>query len=163
MRSCPAASQSGCGRNSTSCGVVPLCVRNRRGSARGSPSVPRLLGADARDVAAPAQSPHPANDLLEPSSLETTAPLLAETPIPVDGAEDPGSQTIDVSLAAIEAAPSLGARAPLSVSGRFRHRASIRHRASTARYVAGLTLTPSRARTTGGRHRNSVLSAWRSP
>src|SRR5439155_20271557 len=114
-------------------------------------------------TSAPAQSPHPSNDLLEPSSLETTAPLLAEAPIPVDGAEDPGSQTIDVSLAAIEAAPSLGARAPLSVSGRFRHRASIRHRASTARYVAGLTLTPSRARTTRGRHRNSVLSAWRSP
>jgi hypothetical protein len=66
----------------------------------------RLLGSNARDLRG--QTAHPENDLLEPAALATAAPLLADAPILVNRAEDPSSQRVNVSLAAVLAASAIG-------------------------------------------------------
>jgi len=63
-----------------------------------------------------------ADDFLEPSTFDTGATLFAGPPIPVERAEDPIGQTPSVALAAVFAAPPIGARAPINLtSGPGRH------------------------------------------
>jgi hypothetical protein len=61
----------------------------------------------AREFAA--QPAYPDNDLFEPSALRTVASIFVAAPIPVNCAKDSSGQTVDVSLAALAAGPSVEA------------------------------------------------------
>ena len=113
-------------------------TRNRGARGSAPASTPGRLGTRPRTVVA--EFAEPVNDLFEPSAIASAAPFLADASIAVDRVENPGSQRVRVSLAAVGADPPIGARPPLTISWPGRHRAQV-FRTSGAR----LTLSAGRA------------------